>query len=30
MGHKEWIAHDPDLEPLQQSPRFKALMEKVG
>ncbi len=30
MGHKEWIAHDPDLEPLRQSPRFKALMEKVG
>jgi adenylate cyclase len=27
MAHKEWIAHDSDLDPLRDNPRFIALLK---
>jgi serine/threonine protein kinase/Tfp pilus assembly protein PilF len=29
FGHKEWIDHDPDLDPLRQSMRFQAISEAM-
>jgi TolB-like protein len=29
FGHKEWIDHDPDLEPLRDNPRFQALSQAM-
>ena len=26
FGHKDWIQHDPDLNPLRTQPRFQALV----
>ncbi len=26
FGHREWIDHDPDLEPLRSNPRFQSIM----
>ncbi|HKY98032.1 MAG TPA: protein kinase [Gemmatimonadaceae bacterium] len=26
FGHREWIDHDPDLNPLRENPRFQAIM----
>ena len=26
FGHREWIDHDPDLEPLRGNPRFQSIM----
>ena len=28
-GHKDWIEHDSDLDPIRESPRFKALLEAM-
>jgi adenylate cyclase len=28
FGHWEWVAHDPDLNPLRQHPRFQALLPR--
>ena len=28
-GKKDWIAHDPDYDPLRCEPRFKAMMERL-
>jgi serine/threonine protein kinase/Flp pilus assembly protein TadD len=30
MAQKDWIAHDSDLDPLRQHPRFLALMRRIG
>ncbi len=29
FSHLEWIENDPDLDPLRDQPRFKALLEKL-
>jgi tetratricopeptide (TPR) repeat protein len=29
FGHREWIAHDPDLNSLHDRPRFKALLDRL-
>ncbi len=29
FGHKEWIDHDPDLDPLRQNMRFQALSQAM-
>jgi tetratricopeptide (TPR) repeat protein len=29
MGHKDWIAHDGDLESIRESPRYKAILEAM-
>ena len=29
FGNKEWIQHDPDLNPLREHPRFQALLEAL-
>jgi tetratricopeptide (TPR) repeat protein len=29
FGHKEWIDHDSDLDPLRESPRFKAISQAM-
>jgi tetratricopeptide (TPR) repeat protein len=29
FGHKEWIDHDSDLNPLRDSPRFKAIAQAM-
>jgi tetratricopeptide (TPR) repeat protein len=29
FGHKEWIDHDPDLNPLRENPRFKTLSQAM-
>jgi serine/threonine protein kinase/Tfp pilus assembly protein PilF len=29
FGHKEWIDHDPDLDPLRETMRFQALSEAM-
>jgi serine/threonine protein kinase/Flp pilus assembly protein TadD len=26
FGHREWIDHDPDLEPIRNNPRYQAIM----
>jgi adenylate cyclase len=26
FGHREWIDHDPDLNPLRDNPRFQSIM----
>jgi adenylate cyclase len=26
FGHREWIDHDPDLDPLRDNPRFQSIM----
>jgi adenylate cyclase len=28
-GHKDWIEHDSDLDPIRESARFKALLEAM-
>ena len=28
-GYLEWLQHDTDLDPLRESPRFRALLETV-
>ena len=28
-GHKEWVEHDSDLDPLRDNPRFQALLERM-
>ena len=28
-GHKEWIDHDSDLNPLRETPRFKAIAQAM-
>jgi tetratricopeptide (TPR) repeat protein len=28
-GNAEWLLHDPDMEPLRDLPRFRALLEKM-
>ena len=30
FGHKEWIQNDPDLNPLRDHPRFRALMQRLS
>jgi len=30
FAHKEWVSNDPDLEPLRDHPRYKALLEEMG
>jgi non-specific serine/threonine protein kinase len=30
MAQKDWIAHDSDLDPLRQHPRFLTLMRRIG
>lgn len=25
FGHKEWLDHDPDLDPLRENPRFQTI-----
>lgn len=29
MANKEWLSHDPDLDPLRDNPRFVALIERL-
>jgi TolB-like protein/Flp pilus assembly protein TadD len=29
FGHREWIDHDPDLDPLRGSPRFESIMRAM-
>ena len=29
FGHREWIEHDPDLTPLRDHPRYKALLARL-
>jgi hypothetical protein len=29
FGHREWLDHDSDLDPLRDSPRFAALRAKI-
>jgi TolB-like protein/Flp pilus assembly protein TadD len=29
FGNKDWFQKDPDLEPLREHPRFRALMERI-
>jgi adenylate cyclase len=29
FGHREWIEHDPDLEPLRSHPRYQALLSRL-
>ena len=29
FGHREWLDNDSDLDPLRDSPRFKALRAKI-
>ena len=29
FGHKEWIDHDGDLNPLRETPRFKAIAQAM-
>ena len=28
-GHRSWLAHDPDLTPLRDNPRFKELLKEL-
>jgi len=28
-GHKDWIEHDTDLDPIRESPRFKAILQAM-
>ncbi len=30
FAHPEWIAHDPDLDPLRDHPRFQQLLDRDG
>jgi serine/threonine protein kinase/Flp pilus assembly protein TadD len=29
FGHREWIEHDPDLQPLRSQPRYQALLSRL-
>ena len=29
FGHRDWLDHDTDLDPLRDSPRFAALRAKI-
>jgi hypothetical protein len=29
FGHREWLDHDSDLDPLRDNPRFAALRAKI-
>jgi serine/threonine protein kinase/tetratricopeptide (TPR) repeat protein len=29
FGHKEWVEHDPDLNPLRDNPRFQTIMKAM-
>jgi hypothetical protein len=29
FGHKEWIEHDSDLNPIRETPRFKAIAQAM-
>lgn len=28
-GHRAWLAHDPDLAPLRDNPRFQKLLDEL-
>jgi serine/threonine protein kinase/Flp pilus assembly protein TadD len=28
-GQKDWVAHDPDFDPIRETPRFKAIVEAM-
>jgi serine/threonine protein kinase/Flp pilus assembly protein TadD len=28
-GHKDWVEHDPDFDPIRETPRFKAILEAM-
>jgi len=30
FGHRSWIEHDSDLDPIRDEPRFKSLMERLA
>ncbi|UCG50541.1 MAG: protein kinase [Candidatus Latescibacterota bacterium] len=30
FSHREWITHDPDMDPLRDHPRFEALMDRLS
>jgi adenylate cyclase len=29
FGHKEWIDHDPDLNPIRDNPRFQTIAQAI-